>query len=347
MSRYLLAQLIVNVTYGIPIGVGLALIGVPNAVLWGIIATLLRFVPYIGPWIAASFPIALSLATPGWTTPLMTIALFVVIELLSNNVVEPWLYGSRTGLSPMAIIVAAVFWTWLWGAVGLLLATPLTVCIAVLGKYIPSLDFLDVLLGDKPPIAEEDRFYQRLLAMDDEEVSAIAEKYTAAHSLIETYDRLIIPALRLADEDFIAGVLTEERRCQLLEMVKEIINDLAESECPTPAKEMDREETSVICVPAGDLADEVAACMLAQMLAPSGVVAHVIPSKLLASEMIEETAPRPLSRRAHSHRPLGRTRGRRSPHQTDPQSACRWGLQHPRRCREGNHRDGEGQPGAD
>ena len=123
VSRYLLAQLCVNVTYGIPIGVGLYFIGIPNAVLWGLLATVLRFIPYIGPWIAASFPIALSLAVaPGWTLPLLTIGLFVVVELISNNAVEPWLYGSSTGLSPVAVIVSAAFWTWLWGAVGLLLS---------------------------------------------------------------------------------------------------------------------------------------------------------------------------------------------------------------------------------
>ena len=142
VSRYLFAQLIVNVTYGIPVGIGLYFIGIPNAVLWGLLATVFRFIPYIGPVAsAAAFPIFLSLAiSPSWNTPLLTIGLFLVVELISNNVVEPWLYGSSTGLSPMAVIVSAAFWTWLWGPIGLLLATPLTVCLAVLGKYIPELE---------------------------------------------------------------------------------------------------------------------------------------------------------------------------------------------------------------
>ena len=143
--RYLLMQLVVNVSYGIPVAIGLYFIGVPNAVLWGAFATVLRFIPYIGPWIGAAMPVALSLAvSPGWTMPLLTIGLFIVLELLSNNVMEPWLYGSRTGVTPIALIVAAVFWTWLWGPVGLVLSTPLTVCLVVMGRHVPRLSFLSV-----------------------------------------------------------------------------------------------------------------------------------------------------------------------------------------------------------
>ena len=156
ISRYLLMQLVINVLYGIPVGIGLYFIGVPNPILWGLLATILRFIPYIGPVIAALFPIALSFAVaPGWTLPLLTIALFVTLELFSNNVLEPWLYGSSTGLSPVAILVAAVFWTTLWGPVGLLLSTPLTVCLVVLGRHVPQLGFFHVLLGDEPALAPE------------------------------------------------------------------------------------------------------------------------------------------------------------------------------------------------
>ena len=170
ISRYLLMQLVINLLYGIPVGVGLYFIGVPNPILWGLLATILRFIPYVGPVIAALFPIALSFAVaPGWSIPLMTIALFVVLELFSNNVLEPWLYGSSTGLSPVAVLVAAVFWTTLWGPAGLLLSTPLTVCLVVLGRHVPQLAFFDVLLGDEPALAPEVKFYQRLLAHDPEE----------------------------------------------------------------------------------------------------------------------------------------------------------------------------------
>jgi predicted PurR-regulated permease PerM len=178
ISRYLLMQLVINVLYGIPVGVGLYFLGVPNPVLWGLLATVLRFIPYVGPVIAALFPIALSFAVaPGWTLPLLTIALFVTLELFSNNVLEPWLYGSSTGLSPVAIVVAAVFWTALWGPVGLLLSTPLTVCLVVLGRHVPQLGFFHVLLGDEPALAPELKFYQRLLARDPEEATELAEEY--------------------------------------------------------------------------------------------------------------------------------------------------------------------------
>jgi predicted PurR-regulated permease PerM len=149
VSKYLLMQIIVNITYGIPVSIGLYFIGVPNAVLWGALAIVLRFIPYLGPWIAAAFPILLSLASsPGWMTPLLTIALFVVLELISNNVMEPWLYGSSTGVTPIALIIAALVWTWLWGPVGLVLATPLTVCLVVMGRHIPKLAFLSIVLSD-------------------------------------------------------------------------------------------------------------------------------------------------------------------------------------------------------
>jgi predicted PurR-regulated permease PerM len=291
VSRYLLAQCIVNVTYGIPIGVGLYFIGIPNSFLWGLLATVLRFIPYIGPWIAASFPMLLALAiTDGWSTPLLTLGLFLAVELISNNVVEPWLYGASTGLSPVAIIVSAAFWTWLWGTIGLLLATPLTVCIAVLGKYIPSLTFIDVLLGDKPPISPEDRFSQRLLATDEDEVCTIAVNYHTRHNLGETFDNLLIPALRLADEDFHAGALPEQSRNRIYEIVRDLIPDL-DDDAPTVAETVTAETASVaVCVPASDYADEVIAMMLGKLLAQTGNALAIAPSKFLASEMIEWVA---------------------------------------------------------
>ncbi|HZB62316.1 MAG TPA: AI-2E family transporter, partial [Microvirga sp.] len=178
VSRYLLMQLVVNLTYGVPIGIALYLIGVPNAVLWGLLAAVLRFVPYLGPFLAALFPIALAFAVdPGWSMLLWVIGLFLLAELVSNNVIEPWLYGSSTGLSSLAIIMAAIFWTTLWGPVGLFLATPLTVCLVVIGRYVPQLEFLGVLLGSDPVLAPEERLYQRLLAGNLEEAVEMAEDY--------------------------------------------------------------------------------------------------------------------------------------------------------------------------
>ena len=202
VSRYLLMQLLVNLSYGIPIGIALYFIGVPNAVLWGLLAAVLRFVPYLGPFLAALFPIALAIAVdPGWTMLFWVIGLFLMAELVSNNVIEPWLYGSSTGLSSLAIIMAAIFWTTLWGPVGLFLATPLTVCLVVIGRYVPRLEFLGILLGSDPVLAPEERLYQRLLAGNLEEAVELAEDYVDEHSSREFYDNVGIPALRLAEND--------------------------------------------------------------------------------------------------------------------------------------------------
>ena len=154
VSRYLLMQFVVNVIYGTAVAIGLFFIGVPNAILWGAFATALRFIPYIGPWIAAAFPVILSLAvSPSWMMPLITLGLFVLLELICSNMIEPWLYGSSTGVSSIALVVAAVFWTWLWGAIGLLLATPLTVCLVVMGRHVPQLAFLSVMLSDEEALS--------------------------------------------------------------------------------------------------------------------------------------------------------------------------------------------------
>jgi predicted PurR-regulated permease PerM len=179
VARYLLMQLVVNVTYGIPVAIGLYFIGVPNAMLWGAFATVLRFIPYVGPWIAAAFPIILSLAvSDSWWSPLLTISLFVVLELLSNNVMEPWLYGKQTGVAPFALIVAAVFWTWLWGSVGLVLATPLTVCLVVMGRHVPRLSFLSIVLSDDEALTPaEDCYYRLLTPGDRDELADRALRY--------------------------------------------------------------------------------------------------------------------------------------------------------------------------
>jgi predicted PurR-regulated permease PerM len=291
VSRYLLAQLAVNFCFGIPIAIGLYFIGIPNALLWGLLAALLRFLPYIGAWIGSAFPIVLALAvSPSWMTPLLVLLLFGAIEIVVANFIEPWLYGSSTGLSPIAVIMAAAFWTWLWGATGLFLATPLTVCIAVLGKYIPSLTFLDVLLGDKPPIALEDRFYQRLLALDEDETASIAEDYLAKHNLTETFDELIIPALRLVDTDYQQGTLETSIRTRMLEIVRDLIADLSEERAPEAIAPTSTEQAAAICIPASDFGDEVIALMLLRVLAQQGVRATMFPTALLASEMVEQAA---------------------------------------------------------
>ena len=227
VSRYLLMQLVVNVCYGIPVGIGLYLIGVPNALLWGLLATVLRFIPYLGPFLATLFPAVLAFAIdPGWTMLLWVIALFVVIELIINNAVEPWLYGSSTGLSSLAIILAAVFWTTLWGPVGLFLATPLTVCLVVIGRYMPQLEFLGVLLGSDPVLAPEERFYQRLLAGNVEEAIAVAETEIAETSPMTFLDQVVIPMLRLAENDRQRATTSPEARAKLADDAIFVIQEL-------------------------------------------------------------------------------------------------------------------------
>ena len=213
VGQYLLMQLVVNVTYGVPIAIGLWVLGIPNALLWGLLAIVLRFVPYIGPAIAMILPLFLALAvSPGWSLVLWAAALFLVMELIINNVVEPWLYGSKTGLSPLAIIVAAIFWTWLWGPVGLVLSTPLTVCLVVLGKHVPQFAFLEVLFGNEPVLDPRERLYQRLLAGDSDEPTDQAEEMLEKEYLADFYGKVAIPALLLGERDRARGTMTEEQK---------------------------------------------------------------------------------------------------------------------------------------
>ncbi|HEY0835727.1 MAG TPA: AI-2E family transporter, partial [Azospirillum sp.] len=285
VSRYLFMQLVVNLLYGVPIGVGLALLGVPNPLLWGLLGTVLRFVPFLGPVIAASMPILLSFAVdPGWTLPLLTIALFVVVELFSNNVVEPWLYGSATGLSPVAIIVSAVFWTALWGPVGLLLSTPLTVCLVVLGRYVPQLRFLDVMFGDRPVLPDEAKVYQRLLARDPEEAAGVCEELLTDHTIPDLYDGVLLPALSLAEQDRQRGALEPERREAVAGGFAELMDAL--SELGEPAGEATPARGSILCVGARNDQDEAAARLLADLLRRNGVDAAVVPCETVGPRVI-------------------------------------------------------------
>ncbi|MBI2477568.1 MAG: AI-2E family transporter [Planctomycetia bacterium] len=305
VSRYLSMLLLVNVTFGVSVGVGLYLIGVPNATLWGILATVLRFIPYIGPWIAAAMPLGLSMAiSPDWIAPLLTVGLFVVLELFNNNVLEPWLYGRNTGVSAVAVLVAAVFWMWLWGPVGLLLATPLTVCLLVVGKHVPQLSFLGILLGNDQVFEPRERIYQRLLAGDYEEAAELFEGYLEHQPLVEVYDTVLIPALALAETHWQLGELNEGKHNFIMESLKELIQDQGERQQELQVKQdnADEQETdgeslrvdeinssrlSILCLPARSEADEIAAMMLAQVLATSGCRVQAISVTALAGEMVD------------------------------------------------------------
>ena len=235
LSRYFLAQTALNGLFGLIVGIALTFIGVPNPVLFGILAMVLRFVPYIGAFIAAIFPIALAVAVdPGWSMALMTTALFLVVEPLIGQVIEPLVYGHSTGLTPVAVIIAATFWTWLWGPIGLLLSTPLTVCLGVLGRHIPWLRFLDVMIGDEPPLSPAQSFYQRALAADIDEAVDQAVEILPRRSLSYVYDKVVMEALKLAQIDFRRGLLDPKHVEQINEAVHELIADTIDYEDVTP-----------------------------------------------------------------------------------------------------------------
>ena len=305
--RYLLMQLVVNVSYGIPVAIGLYFIGVPNAVLWGAFATVLRFIPYIGPWIGAAMPVALSLAvSPSWMMPLLTIGLFVVLELLSNNVMEPWLYGSSTGVTPIALIVAAVFWTWLWGPVGLILSTPLTVCLVVMGRHVPRLSFLSVLLSDEEALTPAEDCYHRLLTVGEHDELEFVEAYLKANSLTALYDSVFIPVIIATETDHRLELLADEQRLLVEQSLRDIIEDLGtlpqveskidvlKAVAEDPQSIVPARRVQVYCLPARADRDELAGAMLVQLLQEQGLAAQSAPGKLSVSELldlVEKLAP--------------------------------------------------------
>src|SRR6185436_9035231 len=208
--RYFALQAVVNVAHGTALGLGLWAFGVPNALLWGFAGALLRFVPYLGPVVSGLLPIALSIAVfPTWSRPLWVAGFIIALEALSNNVVEPLVYGKRTGLSPLAIIVTAVFWAWLWGGLGLLLSVPLTVCLLMLGRHIPQLQFLEILLGGEPVVEPAVQVYHRLLAQNQVEAAELIENETTGKGLVALFDSVLLPVLRMAETDLKEGKIDD------------------------------------------------------------------------------------------------------------------------------------------
>jgi len=302
VSRYLMLQILVNVCFGTLCGIGLWLIGVPYAALWGAVAAILRLVPYVGSIAAAALPLALSLAVfDGWMHPLMVFVLFATLEVTTGNFVEPWLYGIHTGVSSLALLLSTVFWAALWGPAGLILSTPLTVCVVVLGRYAPQFAFLHILLGDEAPLVEEARIYQRLLAMDEQEARAIADRYLKEHSLVELYDSVMIPALSMAEQDRHKGALDAAREEFVFLSIKEMLAELPDHSSKPAGVSAEgggdarREwpKGRVICIPASDEADEISASMLSQLLELSGCAAlsfPVDPEMLQLMQVLEPSA---------------------------------------------------------
>ncbi len=301
VSRYIITQFLVNTCYGICVATGLYFIGVPNAPLWGLIAGVLRFIPYVGPWVGALMPVLLSVAiSASWFVPLMTIGLFVVLELIVSNVIEPWLYGANTGVSPIALIISAVFWTWLWGPVGLLLSNPLTVCLAVLGRHVPRLQFLAILLSEDQPLAPHEEFYHRLLSLSIDSAEEFSLKYVGAESLAALYNNVFIPAIATVELDAHSGSLTAEQRTSALQRIQEILDD--SRSWPHSHNGDTKEKTSegngpaphaggrVVCLPASAYRDELAGEMLVELLRNQGFEAENLPARLKHQELIDRTA---------------------------------------------------------
>ena len=293
LSRYFLTQLALNAGFGLVVGTALFFIGVPSPALFGIIAALLRFVPYVGAVGSAALPMMLAAAVdPGWTMVAATFGMFVVVELLAGQVLEPLIYGHSTGLSPVSVVVAAIFWAWLWGPVGLILSMPLTLCLVVLGRHVKHLEFIDVLLGDKPALTPAESFYQRMLAGDADEALDQAETLLRDRSLIEYYDQVALPGLQMAANDSLRGVLTGAQLEHIQDGLGAVVLDLAEhgehtadkAHVPTVATPV---KGRVLCVGARGPLDEAVCAMLAQVLARRGVSSQVVSEAAVSRGSIE------------------------------------------------------------
>ena len=301
ISRYLLMQCLINGTFGLAAAVGLYCIGVPYAALWGVLAAALRFIPYIGPWGAALLPIALSLATsPGWLQPILVAALFTVLELCANMVLEPWLYGQSAGVSQVALLVAVMFWTWLWGPVGLLLATPLTVCLLVLARYLPAMGFLVVLIGDEPAMTPQARYYQRILARDQDEAEDVVEEYLKDHAPDSVYDDVLLPALYFTKQDRERDNITDADVQFAIELTRDLLDDLAHDRVLDSAaatdlhRGIDGRSVRVVLAPVRDELDAAALAMVGQLIERDGGQVELLAAAMLTSEVLEhvgETRP--------------------------------------------------------
>ncbi len=328
LSRYFLAQMLLNTSFGVVVAVALGLIGVPSAILWGIVAILMRFIPYIGAIGAAFFPVLLAAAaSPGWDMAVETILLFVFLEIFVGQVVEPLVYGHNTGISPIAVVLSATFWTWLWGPIGLVLSTPLTVCLVVIGRHVERLAFLDVIFGDAPALTPVESFYQRVLAGDASEIADHADRYLKDHTLTEYCDQVALQALLLAQNDVRRGRLESAQLTIIRDTVEELVEDLFDREAdkaepvfvslpkedepvaslepsqsgpervraeePAPSPSIDpawQHRSAVLCIAGRTALDEAAAQLLADLLGKHGIGTHVEPAASLSSNDLAHLA---------------------------------------------------------
>jgi cell division inhibitor SulA len=298
ISRFLVMQLIVNASFGLVLGLGLLLIQVPHALLWGFLAALLRYVPYLGSWVTAGVLILFSLAFfPGWVQPCLVVALIVVLDLVTGNVVEPRLFGHSMGVSEVALLVAAAFWAFLWGPIGLVLSSPLTVCLVVLGKYVPQLEFLDVLLGDEPSLDTDIVYYQRLLARDQDEATQLVLAHTKTSPLENVYDELLVPGLNFVKQDREREELTEGDEQFILKATQEIMEDLGERQVAAAETANEPVENAgpasgaiskvpILGCPGSGEADRLALEMLRQLLDPARWDMEILSKEMLSAELV-------------------------------------------------------------
>ena len=295
ISRFLLMQLTVNGLSGLIIGIGLSLIGVEHGFLWGFLAGVLRYLPYFGIWIAALPPFLLSVAlSTGWGQPILVVALFATLELINSNFIEPRLYGRSMGVSEVALLIVAACWAFLWGPIGLVLSSPLTVCLAVLGKYVPQLEFLDILLGDQPVLEPRVSYYQRLLARDEDEA---VELIRAIEPAEQAYDSLLVPTLVVARQDAQRGAITDDDERFILENTREILDDVnpARGDVAEPADNLTTAvlpRLQILGCPARDERDVAALEMLRQLLRPQRWELEILSADLLSAELVQQIVSR-------------------------------------------------------
>jgi predicted PurR-regulated permease PerM len=321
LHRYFLTQLLLNVSFGVAIGAGLLLIGLPNPVLWGILSAMLRFVPYVGSILSAVLPVALAAAVdPGWSLAIWTIGLYLVLEAVTGQVIEPLVYGNSTGLSPFSVVVAAIFWSWLWGPVGLILSTPLSLCLVVIGRHVKQLAFLDIMLGDRPPLTLTETLYQSILAGDVDEAQEHAELVLKERSLGTYYDEIVVKAMQLAANDADRGFIDRNQLDQASRSIRSLMSSLdAYKDERPPSHKVDKAATSgdgpdlpvdhdprtgpppgsvlppawvekaplVLCVAGRGSLDGTTSFILAQLLGKHGFTTRVISHKEVSREEVD------------------------------------------------------------
>jgi predicted PurR-regulated permease PerM len=290
LSGFLLGQLMVNTGFAILLGIGLFLIGIPNAFLWAVLTLVLRFLPYVGLWISAFFPVVLSIAiSAGWREPVLTLALYGVLEVITNNVVEPFVLGGSTGMSPLAIIVSALFWTWLWGPIGLLLATPLTACLVVLGRYFPAFYICSVLLAAEPPTSAETKLIRFLTEGRLPEARALLQELAAMQLSIQIVEELILPTLRAIENDLYPGAGGGATKSRIYAQLRELIEEMT-VEIPTELEQSSEQSTSgqpgITIMPFMGEGDEIVGSVIARLLAVEGIGTHLLSWRTLRAEKV-------------------------------------------------------------